>query len=197
MTLPTHLGPEGHKLGVVLVVEVVEGAHVLGVGDEPVDGGEVLALGELLVQPPEHLHYAQRGRRHRVREVATRGRHAAHTHQDTPMTNRKWSGHAVRRSATKYVFSIYLGQLHRVTSGLFTQSNLAVAAVENSTITKHAHFTKTIQNMHILQKQYKTCTFYKQQIKTCTFYERKTYINIIQKLVPSVLLSLKKKAFIY
>ena len=30
VTLPTHLSPEGHKLGVVLVVEVVEGTHVLG-----------------------------------------------------------------------------------------------------------------------------------------------------------------------
>lgn len=72
-----HLGSEGHKLRVVLVVEIVEGAHVLGVGDEPVDGGEVLALGQLLVQPPEHLHDAQRGRGHGVREVATRGRHPA------------------------------------------------------------------------------------------------------------------------
>ena len=29
--------------------------HPLGVGDEPVDRGEVLALRQLLVQAPEHL----------------------------------------------------------------------------------------------------------------------------------------------
>ena len=62
----------------VLVIEVVESAHVLGVGDQPVDGGEVFALGQLLVQTPEHLHDTQGGGGHGVREVTTRGRHAAH-----------------------------------------------------------------------------------------------------------------------
>ena len=57
----THLGSKWHKLRVVLVIEVVEGPHILGVGDEPVDGGEVLALCQLLVQPPEHLHDTQGG----------------------------------------------------------------------------------------------------------------------------------------
>lgn len=47
------------------------------VGDEPVDGGEVLPLCELLVQPPEHLHDAQGRRGHRVREVTTGGRHGS------------------------------------------------------------------------------------------------------------------------
>ena len=50
-----HLRPERNVVREVLVVVVVESAHVLGVGDEPVDRGEVLALGELLVETPEHL----------------------------------------------------------------------------------------------------------------------------------------------
>ena len=45
--------------GMVNLVEVVEegleDAHVLGVGDEPVERGEVLALRELLVEAPEDL----------------------------------------------------------------------------------------------------------------------------------------------
>ena len=39
----------------VLLIEVVEGLHVLAVGDGPVDRGEVFTLGKLLVQTPEHL----------------------------------------------------------------------------------------------------------------------------------------------
>ena len=50
-----YLGSECHELGMVLLVEVVEGLHVLAVGDGPVDGGEVFTLGKLLVQTPEHL----------------------------------------------------------------------------------------------------------------------------------------------
>lgn len=56
-----NLGSERHKLWVVLLVVVVEGPHVLGVADEPVDGWEVLALCQFLVQTPEHLHNAQSG----------------------------------------------------------------------------------------------------------------------------------------
>ena len=42
---------------------------VLGVRDEPVDGGEVLPLGQLLVQPPKHL----QSHRHTLKQcVATR-----------------------------------------------------------------------------------------------------------------------------
>ena len=73
----TCLGAQRHEVWVVLVVELVERTHVLAVADEPVDGGEVLALRQLLVQTPEHLHDAERRRRHRVREVAARGRHPA------------------------------------------------------------------------------------------------------------------------
>lgn len=49
------LGAQGHKLGEVLVVVLVQGAGVLAVADEPVDGGEMLPLGQLLIQTPEHL----------------------------------------------------------------------------------------------------------------------------------------------
>lgn len=49
------LGAQGHELGEVLVVVLVQGAGVLAVADEPVDGGEMLPLGELLIQTPEHL----------------------------------------------------------------------------------------------------------------------------------------------
>ena len=45
--------------------------EVLGVGDEPVDGGKVLALGELLVEAPKHLHDRQGGGRDGVGEVTT------------------------------------------------------------------------------------------------------------------------------
>ena len=65
------LGPERHELGEVSVVVIVEGLHVLAVGAEPVHGGEVFALGELLVQTPEHLDNAQGGRGHGVGEVST------------------------------------------------------------------------------------------------------------------------------
>ncbi len=46
---------EWHVVGEVLVVVVVEGAHVLGVRDQPVDRREVLALSQLFVQAPEDL----------------------------------------------------------------------------------------------------------------------------------------------
>lgn len=48
-------GAQGHELGEVLVVVLVQGAGVLAVADEPVDGGEMLPLGQLLIQTPEHL----------------------------------------------------------------------------------------------------------------------------------------------
>jgi hypothetical protein len=74
-TINTNLGAEGDELGELLVVVLVEDVHVLGVADEPVDGGEVLALGQLLVKTPEHLDDTKGGRGHRVGEVTTRGRH--------------------------------------------------------------------------------------------------------------------------
>ena len=50
-----YLGSERHKLGVVLLIVVVQRLHVLGVGDKPVDGREMFTLSKLLVQAPEHL----------------------------------------------------------------------------------------------------------------------------------------------
>ena len=42
---------------------------VLGVRDEPVDGGKVLPLGELLVQAPKHL----QGHRHTLKQCVATG----------------------------------------------------------------------------------------------------------------------------
>ena len=39
----------------VLVIELVQDPHVLAVAEQPVDGGKVFPLGQLLVQTPEHL----------------------------------------------------------------------------------------------------------------------------------------------
>jgi hypothetical protein len=50
---------------------------LLRVRDVPVDGREMLALSELLVQSPEDLNDTERCRRDRVREVTTGRRDAA------------------------------------------------------------------------------------------------------------------------
>merc|ERR1719453_2390039 len=60
-----------------LLEERLERADVLGEADVPVHGREVLALRQLLVQAPEHLHDRQRRGRHGVGEVATRRGHGA------------------------------------------------------------------------------------------------------------------------
>ena len=39
----------------ILVIELVQDPHVLAVAEQPVDGGKVFPLGQLLVQTPEHL----------------------------------------------------------------------------------------------------------------------------------------------
>ena len=70
-----YLGPEGDKLGVDLVVILIERAHVLGVGDEPVDGGEVFTLSELFVETPEDLYDTEGGRGYGVGEVSSGGRY--------------------------------------------------------------------------------------------------------------------------
>ena len=70
-----YLGSEGREVGEVLVVELIESAHVLAEAYEPVDGGKVFALSQLLVETPEHLHNAERRRCNRVRKVTTRRRH--------------------------------------------------------------------------------------------------------------------------
>mmetsp|Transcript_20297 Transcript_20297/g.52646 ORF Transcript_20297/g.52646 Transcript_20297/m.52646 type:complete len:204 (-) Transcript_20297:828-1439(-) len=65
----------GGKLWELTIVEVFKSPAVLGVTNEPVDRWEVLALRELLVEPPEHLHDTEGGRRDRVGEVTTWRRH--------------------------------------------------------------------------------------------------------------------------
>jgi hypothetical protein len=52
-------GAQPQELRVKRVVKGLQRLGVLGVGDEPVDRGEVLALRELLVQAPEHLRCAR------------------------------------------------------------------------------------------------------------------------------------------
>mmetsp|Transcript_64817 Transcript_64817/g.166821 ORF Transcript_64817/g.166821 Transcript_64817/m.166821 type:complete len:597 (+) Transcript_64817:397-2187(+) len=72
-----HLLLQHAVLGVVLLEVRLQDADVLGEGDVPVHRREVLALGQLLVQAPEHLHDAERGGRDRVREVAAGRGHGA------------------------------------------------------------------------------------------------------------------------
>merc|ERR1739848_261986 len=55
----------------------LQDADVLGEGDVPIHRWEVFPLREFLVETPEDLHDAQRGRRHWICEVATRRRHRA------------------------------------------------------------------------------------------------------------------------
>ena len=72
-------GVPEHAVLLLDPVEVrLEDPHVLGVGNQPVQGREVLALRELLVQAPKHLHDAQSSRGHRVAEVAPRRGHCPH-----------------------------------------------------------------------------------------------------------------------
>ena len=75
----THLVSKRHKLRVVCLVVIIQRTFVLRVRDEPVDGGKVFPLGQLLVQPPEHLHDVQCRRGDRVWEITTRGRHSVET----------------------------------------------------------------------------------------------------------------------
>lgn len=49
------LGAQRHELWEVLVVVFIQSTRVFAVADEPVDRGEVLPLGQLLIQTPEHL----------------------------------------------------------------------------------------------------------------------------------------------
>jgi hypothetical protein len=65
------------ELFVDRVEKGAERAHLLGLGNVPVDGGEVLALRELLVEAPEDLHDAERRGGDGVGEVAAGGRDGA------------------------------------------------------------------------------------------------------------------------
>lgn len=55
------LSTQRYKLGEVLVVIFIQGTGVFAVADEPVDGGEVLPLSQLLIQTPEHLRGEETG----------------------------------------------------------------------------------------------------------------------------------------
>merc|ERR1712099_57517 len=64
-----------HAVFSIVLFEVrLQDADVLGEGDVPIDGREVLALCELLVQTPENLHDAQCGGSHWVCEISSWGR---------------------------------------------------------------------------------------------------------------------------
>mmetsp|Transcript_8655 Transcript_8655/g.14936 ORF Transcript_8655/g.14936 Transcript_8655/m.14936 type:complete len:548 (+) Transcript_8655:633-2276(+) len=67
------LGAQVNEVRVVRVVVCLQCLGVLGVADEPVDGREVLALSELLVEPPEHLDNAEGGGSDGVGEITTGG----------------------------------------------------------------------------------------------------------------------------
>eukprot|EP00962_Isochrysis_galbana_P003599 scaffold1021_cov108-Isochrysis_galbana.AAC.20 len=73
----THDGAHRRELGEISFVPRIEGARVLGVGNEPVDRREVLALGELLIEAPEDLDNAEGGRADWVGEVAAGRRDGA------------------------------------------------------------------------------------------------------------------------
>ena len=76
----TYFTSKRHKLCVVLVVEVVQHPHVLGVADKPVDRGEMFPLGELLVQPPEDLDDTEGSGGDRVGEITTWWGHTVKGH---------------------------------------------------------------------------------------------------------------------
>jgi hypothetical protein len=66
------------RIAVIEIVEErLEDAHVLGVGDEPVERREVLPLGELLVETPEHLDDGESGSCYWITEISTGGRDSA------------------------------------------------------------------------------------------------------------------------
>jgi hypothetical protein len=62
----------------IYICFILDSVKWLPVGNKPVDGRKVFALCQLLVKPPEHLHYTQCGWGYRVREVSTRRWHSSH-----------------------------------------------------------------------------------------------------------------------
>lgn len=67
----SHPLSESHELGLFLGIEVVESAIVVGERDVPVDGGEMLTLGKLLVESPENTDDGEGGRGDGVGEITT------------------------------------------------------------------------------------------------------------------------------
>ena len=62
---------ESHELWGLLLIELVQGSIVVGEGDVPVDGWEMLSLGELLIQTPENRHNGEGGRGNWISEIST------------------------------------------------------------------------------------------------------------------------------
>ena len=69
----SHLLTETHELRLRLRVVLVKSSIVVGEGDVPVDGREMLTLGQLFVETPEDGHDGERGRGDGVSEITTRG----------------------------------------------------------------------------------------------------------------------------
>ena len=67
-----------HKFWVPGVVVILQIGTVVRVGDVPVDGGEMLSLGELLIQSPEDLHDIEGGGGDWVGEITTWWRHGTY-----------------------------------------------------------------------------------------------------------------------
>ena len=90
----TALVTEVGVTGVHVVEEGLEDVHVLGVGDEPVDGGEVLTLGKFFVKTPEHLNNGQSGGRNRIGEITTGRRDGTDDGHGTLTLGRTEAGNA-------------------------------------------------------------------------------------------------------
>src|SRR6218665_3670437 len=88
-----YLCSERSELWKVFVVVVVEGSHVLAVADEPINGGKVFALGQLLIETPEDLDDTQGCRRYRVGKVTARGRDPNQQNREYLVLNFKLSAH--------------------------------------------------------------------------------------------------------
>ena len=53
----TNLCSERHKFRIIFLIKIIQSSHVFTVTYQPVDGGEVLSLCQLLVQTPEYLQH--------------------------------------------------------------------------------------------------------------------------------------------
>lgn len=62
---------EDHEFGLSLSVVFTEDSIVVGEGNVPVHGGEMLSLSELLIQAPEDLHDGKSGRGNGIGEITT------------------------------------------------------------------------------------------------------------------------------
>ena len=90
----TALVTEVGVTGVHVVEEGLKNVHVLGVGNEPVDGREMLTLGKLLVKTPEHLHNGQSGGRNGIGEITTGRRDGTDNGHGTLTLGRAEAGNA-------------------------------------------------------------------------------------------------------